>query len=43
MRTVSTKEKLQIIEIGSYDLEVPNFCGLCSFCSPIKGSDLTEN
>jgi len=41
MKAVSAKEKLQIIEIGSYDLELPNFCGLCSFCSPIKSADLT--
>ncbi|AEX85344.1 hypothetical protein Marpi_0931 [Marinitoga piezophila KA3] len=30
-------KKIKILEIGSYNIEEPNFCKFCKFCSPIGG------
>ncbi|AEX85341.1 hypothetical protein Marpi_0927 [Marinitoga piezophila KA3] len=34
---MKTIKKFKILEIGTYNVEEPNFCGFCSFCSPIWG------
>jgi len=39
-KDISMKSSVVVLEKGSVfsHHEEPNFCGLCAFCNPIKGS-----